>query len=250
MKKVSPVAIRVPSEESLPSAPKLFVYEGARQSLERKLRTAFGGKAVVLSVTDNRSTIISHIEQSKVLYVRLHHMFLAAESSVADALVRYILDGDKDSSLVVDQYIADQGARLMRRRHAIPMETEGDYHDLSEIYDALNDRYFNNVVHSVIGWGRRTPKRNGPRKTIKLGSYSSLENVIRVNPVLDNHWVPRYFVSAVVYHEMLHHMFPSDELSSRRCLHPPEFLEREKQFRWHARALEWERKHIGRLLRS
>jgi hypothetical protein len=33
-------------------------------------------------------------------------------------------------------------------------------------------------------------------------------------------------------------------------LHPPEFLEREQDFRKYERALEWERRHITRLLRS
>jgi hypothetical protein len=33
-------------------------------------------------------------------------------------------------------------------------------------------------------------------------------------------------------------------------MHPPEFKEREREFRFFQRALEWERRHIARLLRT
>ena len=65
--------------------------------------------------------------------------------------------------------------------------------------------------------------------------------------------------------EMLHHMIPSARGSflqassniasakgqvARLVLHPPEFLERERAFRKFDRALDWERRHIARLLRA
>jgi hypothetical protein len=48
---------------------------------------------------------------------------------------------------------------------------------------------------------------------------------------------------------MLHHVIPESQVNARRQLHPPEFLEREHQFRDHERALAWEKAHIARLLR-
>jgi hypothetical protein len=62
--------------------------------------------------------------------------------------------------------------------------------------------------------------------------------------------VPRYFVEYVVFHEMLHHMMPMPVKAGRRELHPPQFREREQRFRHFTRAIEWERQHVGRLLRS
>src|SRR5579884_4337879 len=89
-------AIRIPERVGaqlrlvFPSAsPSLFVHEGARQALERKLRTAFPGP-VILSITDNRHSIITHRVQRGVLHARVHHMFLDAAPSVVDALVRYV----------------------------------------------------------------------------------------------------------------------------------------------------------------
>jgi hypothetical protein len=71
-----------------------------------------------------------------------------------------------------------------------------------------------------------------------------------VHPCLDAEWVPRYFVSYIVFHELLHHIIPGQPCGERVLLHPPEFMHREREFRYYERALEWERKHLSRLLRS
>ena len=68
--------------------------------------------------------------------------------------------------------------------------------------------------------------------------------------MLDKPWVPRYFVSYIVYHEMLHHVVPSSQGRGRRMLHPPPFIARERLFRDYERSLAWEKSHIGRLLRA
>jgi hypothetical protein len=284
-------AIRVPDRVSsqlavaFPTAsPQLFVHEGARRALERKLMAACQGRTVVLSITDNRHSIISHSTKHGVLHARVHFMFLDAPPRVVDALVRYVTRDDRSASQIVGAYIEANGAKLARRRpRAIPIAAKGETHDLLAIFADLNDKYFGGACHALITWGRRTRRKRGaPRQAIKLGSYSSLERLIRIHPVLDKPWVPRYFVAYVVYHEMLHHMIPSargtvrgtssvlasasargaahrrralvspDARSgfARRVLHPPEFLERERQFRKYDRALDWERRHIARLLRA
>lgn len=277
---VSPLAtaaIRIPDRLSaqlaliFPSAsPQLFIHEGARQSLERKLKAMSPGRVVILSITDNRHSIISHSMRQGVLHARIHHMFLDAPPRVIHALVRYVTQGDKRASELVGTYIEANGSRLARRRpRAIPLVAKGSHHDLLTIFRNVNERYFGGACHALITWGKRQLRTGrAPRKAIKLGSYSNLERLIRIHPVLDRPWVPRYFVEFVVYHEMLHHMIPSARGSARagvvnlsfhdsrephvarRVLHPPEFLERERLFRGYERALDWERRHIGRLLRS
>lgn len=249
------------------AAPQLFVHEGARQALERRLKAAHPGRPVVLSITDNRHSIISHSLKNNVLHARIHHMFLDAPARVVDALVRYVSRDDRESSQIVGHYIELNGARLARRpTRAIPLHAKGATHDLLAIFNELNTKYFDGGCHALITWGRRTTRKNRePRQAIKLGSYACLERLIRIHPVLDRPWVPRYFVAYVVYHEMLHHMIPSARGNARqassniasatgtvyrRVLHPPEFLERERHFRNFDRAIEWERRHIGRLLRA
>lgn len=275
---VSAAAIRIPERISaqlalvfpstMRTSPQLFIHEGARQALERKLKAASPGKLVILSITDNRHSIISHSMRHGVLHARIHHMFLDAPARVTNALVRYVTRGDRRASILVGNYIEANGARLARRRaRAIPLFAKGSHHHLLTIFNELNERYFGGACHALITWGKKQPRRTeGPRKSIKLGSYSNLERLIRIHPTLDRKWVPRYFVAFVIYHEMLHHMIPAARgtvrsgpslasasargIAARRVLHPPEFLAREQLFRKYDRAIRWERRNIGRVLKT
>jgi hypothetical protein len=231
------------------SSPRLFVHEGARQALERRLRGAFGGP-VVLSITDNRHSIITHRIQKGTLHARVHHMFLDAPAPVGDALVRYVTRGDREASAVLGDYIDDNGFRLARRNRRVPLTTKGRHHDLLTLFASVNERYFDGAINALITWGKRPTTKSQTRKTIKLGSYSAVDRMIRIHPALDHKWVPRYFVAYIVYHEMLHHVIPGSRGLGRVNLHPPEFKEREREFRHYDRSLVWEKKHVARLLRS
>ena len=249
-------ALRIPQRAGaqlrlvFPSAsPRLFVHEGARQALERKLRGAFPGP-VILSITDNRHSIITHRVQRGILHARVHHMFLDAPLHVVDALVRYVTRGDRDASAALGDYIDANGFRLARRKRNASLSTKGKHHDLLALFDDLNRRHFDGTINALITWGKRPTTRVARRKTIKLGSYSAVDRLIRVHPALDRKWVPRYFVAYIVYHEMLHHVIPGSRGLGRMNLHPPEFKERERNFRHFDRAIEWEKRHVVRLLRQ
>jgi hypothetical protein len=253
--RTAPAAVRIPNpvhgQLALPfpvRQPQIFVHEGARQALERRLRAAFPGP-IVLAVTDNRHSMISHSRRGGVLRARVHMMFLDAPTSVQDALVRYIVRGEREASQFVGRYIDANGHRIRARRPVVtPLSTKGEHHDLLTLYNDVNAKYFGGMVEALITWGRKaTPRR---RTTIKLGSYSAIERLIRLHPNLDRSWIPRYFVQFIIYHEMLHHVIPASRGAGRSLLHPPEFRERERQFRHYERAIAWERAHIARLLRS
>lgn len=245
-----PERIRAQLRLVFPAAsPRLFVHEGARQSLERKLRAAFHGP-VILSITDNRHSIITHRVTRGTLHARVHHMFLDSPPVVIEALVRYVTRGDRDASSILGDYIDDNGFQVARRKRNAPLVSKGKHHDLLALYGKLNDRYFGGSMNVLITWGKRPTTHSKERRTIKLGSYSAIDRLVRVHPALDRKWVPRYFVEYIVYHEMLHHVIPGSRGLGRVNMHPPEFKEREREFRYFQRALEWERRHLGRLLRT
>src|SRR5579862_9310993 len=139
------VAIRVP--ERAPHAvfprktPRLFVHEGARQSLERKLNTG-ASRPVVVSITDNRHAMISHSEERGVVRARVHHMFLDAPARVQNALVRYMREGDREASDLIGRYIDANTPRLARASRNKRLVTQGKRHDLLAIFNRLNEKYF------------------------------------------------------------------------------------------------------------
>src|SRR5437763_755954 len=65
--------------------------EAARQRLERRIAAHLVPGRVALAVTDNRYTMISVKREKGPLYrVRLHHMFLDADSPMVRSLASYI----------------------------------------------------------------------------------------------------------------------------------------------------------------
>lgn len=285
--RVAPAAVRIPDPRQLslditfpPGYPRLFVHEGARQALERRLAQAYQ-RPVLLSVTDNARRMISCSHRNGVLTARIHHMFLDADPEVQDALIRFVVKSERDASLLVGKFIDNNGYRIRAVRPLSgKVRTAGEHHDLMKLFHKLNDRYFAGQVDALITWGRRVRRpaeggaqRSAPRaraagqrsragsprvtppdvprsrRAIKLGTYSATERLIRIHPVLDKPWVPRYFVLFIVYHEMLHHVMPATLAGGRRVLHPPLFRARERMFRDFERAIAWERRHLHRLLR-
>ncbi len=251
-------AVRIPDPRlaQLPlqfktGGPQIFIHEGARQALERRIEAAYGG-VVQLSVTDNRRRMISRTRERGRLRVRLHMMFLDAPERVIDAVVRFVAHDDAEASATLGEHIDQNRHRIRGDRPVKTVRPRGKVHDLGAILHDVNERCFGGSISDVlVTWGRKTGPRDGrSRHTIKLGSYSTAERLIRVHPCLDREWVPRYFVAYIVYHELLHHLIPEVRVGGRALLHSSEFLRREQEFRHYERALAWERKHVHRLLKT
>ncbi|MBC7171656.1 MAG: hypothetical protein H5U40_04480, partial [Polyangiaceae bacterium] len=115
--------------------------------------------------------------------------------------------------------------------------------------DSIAARHFGGTVDALITWGRRG-RRRGKKRSIQLGTYLADERLIRIHPVLDQAWIPRFYVETVVFHELLHHDMPCVVKNGRRCFHTKEFRDRERAFPHFALAEQWEKVHLPRLLRG
>src|SRR5262249_12089196 len=139
--------------------------------------------------------------------VRLHHMFITAPPPVTRALARYIAHNESRASRYLGHFIEENQhiiRRASRRRApALTLETSGEVFDLQQIFDEINGFYFDGKIDARITWGARTGRRRR-RTSIKMGSYSVEDRLIRIHPALDRRFVPRYFLEWIVYHEMLH----------------------------------------------
>jgi hypothetical protein len=203
---------------------------------------------VQLTVHDNRSTMISFRRQPPVLKVRVHHMFLDAPPHVVDAIADYAGRGRGPAGQVLDDYIAQEQERIraLPRRPQL-LQARGRCFDLQALYDALNGELFQGGIRARIGWGRQTGRRR--RKSIRLGVYDHKAREIRIHPALDRPDVPRFFLEYIVFHEMLHQLFPSDRPDGRNVHHPRAFRDRERAFPRYEAAIAWEAQHLNQLLR-
>ena len=225
-----------------------------RRVLERRLRKALRTN-VAVEIHDNTHTMLTFQRNRSLWRLRLHHMFLAAPDEVLQSLARYVKLGDAQASAHLDKFI--EGNKLFIRRlspeqmrRRMRLEPEGQHHDLGRIFERLNVRYFANRINAAITYGP-APRVAGPRKSIKMGSYSADSKVIRIHPALDQPVVPRYFVEWIVFHEMLHHVYRVRRgENGRRCVHPPEFMAHEKRFHDYRRAQAWEDENLDLLLRA
>ena len=206
------------------------------------------GLPVRLSVTDNRSTMISFRRAPAALRLRLHHMFLDAPDPVVRAVADYAGRGQRRAGRVLDDFIRREQPRIRQERDATDERytPEGRYFHLEEIRDRLNERFFQGGVRATIGWGRTPGRRR--RKSIRLGVYDHQTREIRIHPALDHPEVPRFFVEFIVFHEMLHQLFPSSNGPGRRVHHPRGFRDRERAYPLYEAAIAWERENLRALL--
>jgi predicted SprT family Zn-dependent metalloprotease len=123
----------------------------------------------------------------------------------------------------------------------------GECFDLKEIFDDLNERYFDKRIVAQITWGQRSNKRRR-RNSIKMGSYVLDDKLIRIHRSLDREFVPRFFIEWVIYHEMLHEVHQAPVVNGRRQFHSKAFLVDEAKYEHYELAKYWERSHIDDLL--
>ena len=128
------------------------------------------------------------------------------------------------------------------------LQHEGTHFDLRPIFDRLNQRYFRGRLRGYkVMWGRR--RRHRPREYFVFGTIQEEDRVIRINPSLDQPFVPLWFLQYVLYHEMLHSVVPDERERGRRRVHTEEFNRRERAFRNYRRARRWEEENLSRFLR-
>jgi hypothetical protein len=203
---------------------------------------------VQIILTENRRTMISTQKRDGGLIVRLHRMFLRAGPTIVTALGRYLSRSDARASRLVSEFIESQRGQV-RAPRPHTLRHEGHHHDLRALFDEVNQSEFGGAIEGIsITWGRHG-SRTRRRRSIRLGTYTREERLVRIHPAMDVSWVPRFFVRYIVFHELLHHVEPEIEHAGRTEFHTERFRARERAYVDYTRSLTWERENLSRLLR-
>lgn len=148
--------------------------------------------------------------------------------------------------------------KTTKRKVAVPrlpmqrqlnLEDEGKYFDLRAIFDEINAKHFRGRLRGYkVVWGRRRKRR--PKEYFIFGTIQEEDRIIRINPRLDQPFVPLWFLRYILYHEMLHAFVP-DEIGpdGRRRVHTEEFNRREREYPNYYRARRWEEENLAKFLR-
>jgi hypothetical protein len=171
-----------------------------------------------------------------VLHVRLSDLFAGAPAPVNEALA-YILLGKLYRKSVPRTYSYRYRLYLNRRdvrrqMHLVRQARgrkflsgpRGVHYDLEEIFDRLNDAFFDGLLgRPQLGWSRRAARS-------MLGHFDPSHNAIIISRIFDRPNVPAVALEYVLFHEMLHLRFPVEHSGARRRVHTREFREAEKKF--------------------
>jgi hypothetical protein len=170
------------------------------------------------------------------LAVRITDVLQGAPAPVLEALA-YILIS-KLLRRVVPKAYADRYRRYLNRKemrrslHLVRQSRgrkfvsggKGTHHDLDELFEELNLRYFNGLMaRPLLGWSRNVSRT-------MLGHFDPSHNAIIISRIFDRDKAPKLALEYVLFHEMLHLRFPVEHRGARRCVHTPEFKRAEREF--------------------
>ncbi len=208
------------------------------------------GRPLRLTLTQNRSVLLSFRKKGGFVLMRLHRMFLHAPVDVVRAVARSLRRTSRAADTEVRRFMNENLHRVRRMPRRLPhLVTAGSAHDLTAVYDRLNARFFGGDLKVPLTWGRGSGRAR--RGGLTFGSYDPVLGLIRIHPVLDRRDVPLYFLESVVYHEMLHHHLGGiPDRAGRTVYHSRTFREAEARYPWHRQALVWEKENLPHLPRA
>ena len=208
-------------------------------------------KSVKLVINNNRSTMLSVKWEPNCTKVSMHKFFLSAPKNVMDALACYIKQEDRSIAPMLKAFITEN-IRKLDYSHCV-RQSEKDYrgetYDLQYHMSQLNREYFDGKLQLNITWFGKKVQSN--RSRITFGMYYEPLKLIKINRFLDSPAIPEYFISYVIYHEMLHHACPTYcDANGRTHIHTKEFKECEMKFRDYDRAQAWIERHQDQLFNN
>ncbi len=170
------------------------------------------------------------------LHVRVADVFEGAPAPVMEALA-HILLGKLFRRVVPRAYSHRYRLYLNRRDVRQRMHVvrqirgrkyvsgpAGTHHNLEQIFENLNGRFFDGLMgRPQLGWSRRASRS-------MLGHFDPSHNAIIISRIFDTNRVPRLGLEYVLFHEMLHLRYPVDHRGARRRVHTREFREAERAF--------------------
>ena len=126
-----------------------------------------------------------------------------------------------------------RAVRTQRCRVNAGHGARGRHVDLEELFDRLNQDYFDGSIDKPrLSWSAR-------KSRFVLGRYDATHHTIFVSRLFDAPAIPAYVIEYVMFHEMLHVKHQTRVRDSRIIVHTPEFKTEERNFPHYQEAKLW-----------
>ncbi|MGE4159223.1 MAG: hypothetical protein AB7F75_09010 [Planctomycetota bacterium] len=204
-----------------------------------------------MKLTRNRSVYLSTRRRGGALEIRASRLFLKGDESVLNALASYCRRPSPSNRRVLGLFFTSipPEHRAGLTRDPVRLLSRGRVHDLKEALDRAMVLGFPGGFPGQLprlGWSRSGKGRGVHR----LGSYERGAHTIRIHPCLDDVEVPLDFVASVVFHELLHALYPPVMgRSGRWVIHSKEFRRAECLYSHYAWARSWERRCLDSVIK-
>lgn len=125
----------------------------------------------------------------------------------------------------------------------------GETWDLEELFNHLNQSYFEGRLRAVVRW---SPKVGGVSTHRRMDADGIGHHILTISRAYDAPTVPRVAVEGVLYHEMCHIVHPPrpGKSGQRRHVHHREFRLAERRFAGYEAWRTWEALHLHRELKK
>jgi hypothetical protein len=206
----------------------------ARVFRELKPRTALPEIRVEFRRFVSANSLV-RLEDNRLL-VRITDLLEAAPAPVMEALAYILLSKlfrrpvpriyNYRYRLYLNRRDMRRSMHLVRqiRGHKHLSGPAGQHYHLEEIFEELNQRYFDGLLgRPQLSWSQR-------RARTMLGHYDPSHNAIIISRLLDSAATGRLAAEYVMFHEMLHLRFPVQHEGARRKVHTKEFRQAERTF--------------------
>lgn len=222
----------------------------------RKIMSFYPDEKISFRINKNINSLITVTNKkcNSEKRVSIHSIFLAASDEVIKGVAEFIKKPNKENRRIIRRYIAENSGkidRISKRKKNTEIKTEGKFYNLQPLFEGINIKYFNGTLnHLKITWAQQKSHTRKRISSLNFGSFSYVENLIRIHPVLDSSFVPKYFIEYIIYHEMLHSIIsPTVSGSGYMCYHNKIFREKEKEFKNYTKAESWQKNNLKHLLK-
>ncbi len=215
------------------------------RSVDRIIQEQFSGRKPLLVLQFSPSRRLRHRIRLHNGQLHLHPSIQALElpADYLPAIAEYLILRLKKKSLPLElkqkisrfekPYSQALSEEPPWRVSPIQLQPQGRCYNLESLFHELNREYFQETLSLPhLGWTQRYSRR-------RLGFYDAQRRLLNISRILDHPSVPRFVLEGILYHEMLHMVYPTQIQNGRRIMHGPEFKKAEKKFRYYKELKNW-----------